>query len=130
MLERSVKLNPGNAAVLDMLSRASYRIGKFPQAERYATLATYAEPENLAYRLEYLRAYQRNNAPTLLLQQLINAKADFPDSPPVTLALARGYEYIANKKSLAAGIYREYLEQDPKSPLAAEIRQKLLEWEL
>lgn len=130
LLERSVKLNPGNAEALDMLSRACFRIEQYPQAERFAALATYAAPKNVNYRLEYLRAYQRNNPPPSMLQQLITAKEDFPEDPSVTLALARGYEYIAQRKALAADLYHEYLKLAPAAPQAKAIQQKLLEWEM
>lgn len=130
LLEQSAKLNPNNGEVLDRLSRASFRIGQYPQAERYAMLATYAEPKNVNYRLEYLRAYQHNHPPASMLQQLISAKEAFPDDPNVTLALARGYEHLVQRKAQAAALYHAYLQMAPESEFADAIQQKLLEWEM
>lgn len=119
--------NPDATDVYYELSRAYYNLGRWQQAELYAAEARRRDPQNLRYAVNYLRAVQKTQSRERLMAELIRAKQRFPNSPDVTLALARGYERIYNNRRNAVFLYEDFLKLAPGHPQADEARQRLNE---
>lgn len=114
--------DPTAAPLYQGLSRAYFAQQSWPQAELYAAEAMRLQPDNLSYTLNYLRSIQRTQPRERLMDEMIRAKQRFPDSPDITLALARGYERIMNNRRNALFLYQEFLTIAPGHPQAEDIR--------
>ncbi len=116
---------PDAAPVYYGLSRAYYESKQWPQAELYASEAKRLNPGDLRYTVNFLRAIQRTQSSERLMAEMIRAKERFPDSPDITLALARGYERLYNNRRNAIFLYQEFLTLAPAHPQAEDIRRHL-----
>lgn len=107
------------------LSLAFYALEEFREAEMMALEAVRREPNNLAFRMNYLRTAQRVMTPARFLSELERTYDDFPESPEVVLALATAYERIAQSQRTADLMFRHFLEIAPDHPRAESIRERL-----
>ncbi|MBC2593095.1 tetratricopeptide repeat protein [Ruficoccus amylovorans] len=109
------------------LSRAYYAIGQWQQAELYASEAMRRQPRNLQYRAQYLRTVQKSQSRQRLMIELAKAYEQFPDSPDIALALARGYDKIEQNPRNARIMYETFLQLAPADHAKrAEIEQLLI----
>lgn len=127
LYQAALAAEPNSAPLYYELSRAYYQMQSWPQAELYAAEAQRRAPDNLRYAVNFLRAVQRAQPPERLMSELIRAKQRFPDSPDVTLALARGYERIYNNRRNAIFLYEDFLTLAPNHPQADGVRTRLAE---
>jgi hypothetical protein len=119
--------NSQNALTFYDLSRAYYAIGQWQQAELFASEAMRLQPKNIQYRAQYLRAIQKSQSRQRLMEELVAAYEQFPDSPDIALALARGYDKIEQNPRNARVMYETFLElAPPDHPKRAEIEQLLV----
>lgn len=118
--------DPNNAMAFYDLSRAYYGIGQWQQAELYASEALRRQPDNLFFMVQYLRVIQKSQTRQRLMQEMVRAHEQFPNSPDIALALARGYDYIEQNPRNARIMYETFLELAPVDhPKRAEIRAYL-----
>lgn len=107
------------------LSRAYYENGQFRESAAFAAEATRLQPNDVRYRLNYLRSIQRTVNRDALMRELVRAKEQFPTNPDITLALGRAYEVIMGNTRNARFLYEEFIVLAPEHPRADEIRNKL-----
>ena len=79
------------------------------------------DPTNLNYTLQYLDLAPQTQTPQRYFKELLQAKKKFPQSPDITLALARANNTIMDNPRLAAGLYREFLEMAADHPKRADV---------
>lgn len=116
---------PNAAPAYYGLSRAYYQLRQWPQAELYASEARRLSPGDLRYTINFLRAIQRTQSAERLMTEMVRAKERFPNSPDLTLALARGYERLYNNRRNAIFLYQEFLTMAPGHPQAEDVRVHL-----
>ncbi len=112
----SLKLDDKPAEIWHELSGLLLKEGKPGLSEATAMEAIRREPLSILYTMHYLRVAQETKDPEPFMEELISAKRKIPDSPDITLALARGYKSIRNNYREAAALYREFLERAPNHP--------------
>ena len=113
------------AEVWNLLSRAYLVDGQLNNAETTALEAVRLEPRQVAYTLDYLRVAQRSQAPEDFLAELETAYARFPNSPEITLSIARGHERISRDRPTARKLYLRFIDIAPNHPLIPEARNAL-----
>ncbi|HAV14661.1 MAG TPA: hypothetical protein DCX06_14385 [Opitutae bacterium] len=106
--------------IWNLLSRAYLIDGQNKNAETTALEAIRLSPRDINYTLDYLRAAQRSKTPSEFFAELETAYDRFPESPEVTLSLARGYERIAKNNTAASTLYQRFIDLAPSHPLRPE----------
>ncbi len=106
--------------IWNLLSRAYLIDGQFKNAETTALEAIRLSPRDINYTLDYLRVAQRSKTPEEFFAELETAYDRFPQSPEVTLSIARGYERIAKNNSAASILYQRFIDLAPSHPLRPE----------
>ncbi len=121
----SLKLDDKPAEVWHGLSDLLLKEGKPGLSEATALEAVRREPQSVLYTMHYLRVAQETKDPDQFMEELIYAKDKIPDSPDITLALARGYKSIRTSYREAAMLYREFLERAPNHPERSKAQTEL-----
>lgn len=119
----AISVENNRADVWNLLSRAYLVDGQRNNAETAALEAVRLAPREVAYTLDYLRVAQRSKTPTDFLTDLDTAYARFPDSPEITLSLARAHERITKQAPLARDLYQRFIDIAPNHPLVPEARE-------
>ncbi|MDQ8193557.1 hypothetical protein QEH59_03915 [Coraliomargarita sp. SDUM461004] len=118
----AISIANNRADVWNLLSRAYLIDGQLKNAETTALEAVRLEPREVAYTLDYLRVAQRSKEPTAFLTELETAYDRFPNSPEITLSLARGHERISKDRATAHNLYLRFIDIAPNHPLIPEAR--------
>ncbi len=121
----SLKLDDNPAEVWHELSDLLLKEGKNGLAEATALETIRREPKSTLYTMHYLKVAQITKEPDQFMEELIYANHKIPDSPDITLALARGYKIIKNSYREAAFLYRNFLEQAPNHPESSQAQEEL-----
>ncbi|WP_269525675.1 tetratricopeptide repeat protein [Coraliomargarita parva] len=108
------------ADIWNKLSQAYVLTGQNKNAETTALEAIRLSPNDVAYTLDYLRVAQRTKDPKTFLSELETAYDRFPQSPEITLSLARAYERINQDSANARIFYSRFIELAPSHPLRTE----------
>jgi tetratricopeptide (TPR) repeat protein len=118
----AINIANNRAEIWNLLSRAYLVDGQLNNAETAALEAVRLEPSVVAYTLDYLRVAQRTKEPVAFLAQLETAYDRFPDSPEITLSLARAHERISEQTETARNLYLQFIDIAPNHPLVPEAR--------
>jgi len=118
----AINIANNRAEIWNLLSRAYLVDGQLNNAETAALEAVRLEPSVVAYTLDYLRVAQRTKEPVAFLAQLETAYDRFPDSPEITLSLARAHERISEQTETARNLYLRFIDIAPNHPLVSEAR--------
>lgn len=124
---QALLLDDSQAGIWFDLSNVLYDDGQFRWAEATALEARRRDPTRASYMLQFLRATQKNRTPQLFFAELLQAREQFPSSPEIALALARGYARINGNKRNAELLYREFLARAPNHPQRAIVENELAE---
>ncbi|MEN8830041.1 MAG: tetratricopeptide repeat protein [Lentimonas sp.] len=106
--------------IWNLLAQVYLIDGQFKNAETTALEAIRLSPRDINYTLDYLRVAQRSKTATEFFAELETAYDRFPQSPEVTLSLARGYERIAKNSTAASTLYQRFIDLAPNHPLKPE----------
>jgi tetratricopeptide (TPR) repeat protein len=106
--------------IWNLLSRMYLVDGQLQNAETTALEAIRLAPREINYTLDYLRVAQRSKTSTEFFAELETAYDRFPQSPEVTLSLARGYERISKNNFAASTLYQRFIDLAPSHPLRPE----------
>ena len=118
----AINIANNRAEIWNLLSRAYLVDGQLNNAETAALEAVRLEPSGVAYTLDYLRVAQRTKEPVAFLAELETAYDRFPDSPEITLSLARAHERISEQTETARNLYLRFIDIAPNHPLVPEAR--------
>ena len=113
------------ADVWNALSKVYLIDGQAKNAATTALEATRLAPENIQYLLDYLRVVQRVKKAADFIKELEIAYDRFPNSPELTLSLARGYLRVGGNDYAAGILYRRFIEMAPDHPLRPEAEAAL-----
>jgi tetratricopeptide (TPR) repeat protein len=115
--------NPSAAAWNDY-SKLSMDMGNKEQALAASLEATRMEPGSLDYAVQYLTVAQAVYDSRRLMSEIVSMKKRFPDSPVITLALARAYWEVEKNAGMARAMYDEYLSKAPKNAATDAVRKE------
>ncbi len=79
-------------------------------ARKMSFVAIRRDPANLFYTLQYLQLTQQTQTPKRFFNELSQAKKIFPNSPEITLEMARAYNTIMSNRRRATAHYRDFLK--------------------
>ena len=122
-LEEAARLYPkalaqeSSAAVWNEYSELSLELGNSGQAFAASLEATRMDPYNAPYAMQYLRVAQSIYEPRRFMGELLTMRRRFPESPVITLALARAYWQVEHNARNAGILYDEFLLKYPNHPL-------------
>jgi len=124
---RSLVLDDSKATVWAELSEAYLTAGQDRWARATASEAVRRDPDNPRRVLLELRAAQSSLGQEVFLRKLEAAHRRFPDTPRITLVLARAWREAGNPRN-ARLLLREFLEQVPadhpeRAAVEAELQQ-------
>ena len=117
--------NNKRANTWNELSKVYLINGQAKNAITAALEAIRLDPRNIQYVLDYLRVIQRVKKTTDFVKELESAYARFPESPEITLALARAYLHVNRNNFAAAKLYRRFIQLAPNHPLRPEAEKIL-----
>ncbi len=106
--------NTQDALAWNEFSALSMKAGATGQALAASLEATRIDPYNLDYALQYLVVVEKVYDPRRAMNEVVAMKRRFPDSPVITLALARAYWEVEGNAVLSRAMYDEYLSHAPK----------------
>jgi tetratricopeptide (TPR) repeat protein len=106
--QRALARSSADPEVWSELSEAQYRHGDVQIAPSSASEAVRRAPQEARFRLQYLRALQGSAAPTRMLEEMEDARRDFPRDPDFALVLARAHRDLGSLR-FAHRYYEEFL---------------------
>jgi len=113
---QSLALNDREASTWNELSKTLELDGQLHYAEASSLEAIRRDRLNITYTQQLLNILSQDENLFRYFRELKNAKANFPDSPEITLSLARGYNNIINDPHYAIIFYEEFLQMAPNHP--------------
>jgi len=122
---KSLTIDDTDADVWYELAETYFENKQLRDAEMTALEAIRRNPKNILYTLLYLKIVQNERTPQYFMEELLKARANFPGSPEITLAVAKGYKDIAHNKHNALQLYELYLKQAPQSNQKAEVEKTI-----
>ncbi|HNX05311.1 MAG TPA: hypothetical protein PKI32_07395, partial [Opitutales bacterium] len=111
-----------DAVAWNEFSVVSLKAGVPEQALAASLEATRIAPFNLDYAIQYLLVVQKVYAPRRAMNEIIAMKRRFPDSPVITLALARAYWQVEQNAILSRAMYDDYLSHAPRGSNVDAVR--------
>ena len=113
-----------NAQVWNEFSAISMQTGNPGQALAASLEATRLAPYNLDFAVQYLSVAEKVYDQRRVMSEILVMKKRFPESPVITLALARAYWQVEGNAGLARYYYDEYLDHAPKNSPLDDIRRE------
>lgn len=108
------------------LSDTHYRAGQLDWARASAQEAARRAPDDAKYALQVIRVQQQNLSAAQLIGLLDGLRQRFPESPEVTLTLARAYRTLTADTRSARVLYERFLDLAPLAhPQRAAAEQEL-----
>lgn len=109
---RALVLDDSRDGVWAELSELYLATGQDRWAQATASEAVRRDPDNPRWVLQFLRAAQDSMGEDAFLRELEDAHRRFPNTPQITLVLARAWREAGNARN-ARLLFREFLEQAP-----------------
>ncbi len=116
---------PEDAEIWHLLARSYLIEGERRNAETTSLEAIRLAPENVTYALQHLRIVQQVRPPADFIREIERAQRQFPESPEITLTLARAYDRILDNRSAARTQYNRFLRLAPGHPMSEEAETAL-----
>jgi len=113
-----------SAGVWNEYSILSLDLGNTGQAFAASLEATRMDPYDVSFALQYLRVAQAVYEPRRFLGELVQMRHRFPNSPIITLALARAYWQVDHNARNARILYDEFLLKATKHPLYDQVKKE------
>jgi len=123
-LYRALLAKSPSAVAWNDYSVLSMEMDNKEQALAASLEATRMDPGNLDFAVQYLTVAQANYDPRRLMSEIVAMKNRFPDSPVITLALAKAYWDVERNAGMARALYDEYLSKAPKNAATDAVRKE------
>lgn len=114
LYHRSLARSSSDPVVWSELSEAQRRAGEYQTAIASAREAMRRAPDSPEIRLQFLRVAENVLRREAVLQEMEQARRDFPLQPEFTLLLARAYRELGSNR-FAQRYYRDFLRIAPPS---------------
>lgn len=113
---KAINREPENAEAWHQIAHSYLLSGQPAQAEATILEAMRLDPEQLVYRLNYLKIVKLDRMPNRYMAELENAYEQFPEEPEIILMLARAYDKIIKNKRDAHFLYTRFIDIAPDHP--------------
>ncbi|MBC2600706.1 tetratricopeptide repeat protein [Puniceicoccus vermicola] len=122
---KAVQEDSDNPEVWAELSKTYMMEGDPENAEIAILEARRRDPESLEYTMTYLSVIEKSRSRARYMEELERAYSQIPDSPELSLAMARAYAQPGGNPANAAFFFREFLELAPNDPNVDAVRREL-----
>ena len=111
--------DPSRHSIWNRLSQTQQSNNNLQAAAKASLEAIKLSPDTINYTINYLQIAGKTKASNQVLFDLISASERFPNSPEITLSLARAYDRIRNNFK-AIEFYKKFITLAPNHPLRPE----------
>ena len=111
----AIKNDPKDAQAWRLCSQAHYQLGETKEAEMTILEALRHDQENIDIRMDYLRVARETLDPKRYLEELENAREQFPNTIDLVWELARRYHLIERMPVTAGILYRQVMDLTSES---------------
>lgn len=112
---------PNRAPIWNQLSKVYLANKQYIKAENAALEAIKNQASNIQYTLNYLNIARETKSNLAFLAELTRASQQFPNSPDITLSLAKEYEKNSRYRSEARSMYMKFISLAPNHPQRTEV---------
>lgn len=119
-----LKSDPSRHSIWNRLSQSQQSNNNLQAASEAAIEAIKLSPDTINYTINYLQIAGKTKTRSQVLFDLISASERFPNSPEITLSLARAYDRIRNRFK-AIELYKKFITLAPNHPLRPEAQSAI-----
>ena len=112
--------SPTRHEIWDRIAQVYFANEEYNAAESAALQAIRYQPGNIAYTINYLNIAKKTKSEIRFLSELLSASKQFPNSPEITLSLARAYERNIRYRFKAKEYYIKFITLAPNHPQRSE----------
>ena len=112
--------NPIRHEIWDRIAQIYYANEEYNSAESASLQAIRFQPSNIAYTINYLNIARKTKSEIRFLSELLSASKQFPNSPEITLSLARAYDRNSRYRFKAKDYYTKFITLAPNHPQRSE----------
>ena len=99
---------------------------EYNTAESAALEAIRYQPSNIVYTINYLNIAKKTKSEIRFLSELLSASKQFPNSPEISLSLARAYDRNSRYRFKAKEYYTKFITLAPNHPQRPEAEAAIL----
>ena len=112
--------SPSRHEIWDRIAQVYFANEEFNTAESAALQAIRYQPSNIVYTINYLNIAKKTKSEIRFLSELLSASKQFPNSPEITLSLARAYDRNSRYRFKAKEYYTKFITLAPNHPQRSE----------
>lgn len=112
--------SPSRHEIWDRIAQVYFANEEFNTAESAALQAIRYQPGNIVYTINYLNIAKKTKSEIRFLSELLSASKQFPNSPEITLSLARAYDRNSRYRFKAKEYYTKFITLAPNHPQRSE----------
>lgn len=112
--------NPNRHEIWDRIAQIYLANEEYSSAESAALQAIRYQPSNIVYTINYLNIAKKTKSEIRFLSELLSASKQFPNSPEITLSLARAYDRNSRYRFKAKDYYIQFITLAPNHPQRSE----------
>ena len=116
---------PERHEIWDRIAQVYFANKEFNSAESAALKAISYQPGNIVYAINYLNIAKKTKSEIRFLSELLSASKQFPNSPEISLSLARAYDRNSRYRSRAKEYYIKFITLAPNHPQRAEAEKAI-----
>ena len=125
LLQSILKSDPSRHSLWNRLSQIHQSNNNLESATQAVLEAIKLSPDTINYTINYLQISGKTKSTEQVLFDLISASKRFPNSPEITLSLARAYDRIRNSFR-AIELYKKFITLAPNHPLRPEAENAII----
>lgn len=125
LFETILKSDPSRHSIWNRLSQIHQSNNDLESATQAVLEAIKLSPNTINYTINYLQISGKTKSTEQVLFDLISASKRFPNSPEITLSLARAYDRIRNSFR-AIELYKKFITLAPNHPLRPEAENAII----
>ena len=118
--------SPDRHDIWDRIAQIYYANKEYTSAESSALKAISYQPNNISYTINYLNIAKETKSEIRFLPELVSASKQFPNSPEITLSLARAYDRSVRYQFKAREFYTKFITLAPNHPQRSEAEAAIL----
>jgi len=111
---------PNRHEIWDRIAQIYFANEEYNSAESAALQAIRLQPSNIVYTINYLNIARKTKSEIRFLSELLSASQQFPNSPEITLSLARAYDRNSRYRFKAKDYYTKFITLAPNHPQRSE----------
>ena len=115
-----LKNKPNRHEIWDRIAQIYFANEEYNSAESASLQAIRLQQSNIVYTINYLNIARKTKSEIRFLSELLSASKQFPNSPEITLSLARAYDRNSRYRYKAKDYYTKFITLAPNHPQRSE----------